>query len=98
MTFAQGTFVPPGAESLVENTEYPWWDVGAPNGYEELGVEPEDCDVIYAYPWPGEESIIDALFARSASVGALLVTNHGVSGMRFLRKVNEANECELVGW
>jgi hypothetical protein len=42
---------------------------------------------VFAYPWPGEEQVIFDLFADTASVGALLLTYHGIDGVRLQRKV-----------
>lgn len=95
--YACGTFVPEGSETITESSEYAWWDGSAPSGYDELEAEPNDFDVVYAYPWPWEESIIDTLFATTAAPGALLVTNHGASGFRIARKQRE-KELTLVRW
>ena len=38
-------------------------------GHRELGLDPEDFDVIYAYPWPDEERLTAELFARVAQAG-----------------------------
>ncbi len=48
----------------------------------DLELEPDDFDVIFAYPWPGEEQVIFDLFADCAAVGALLLTYHGQEGLR----------------
>ena len=87
--FVQGTFVPPGGEALTAGVEYSWWDTSEADGYEELELDPEDFDVFFGYPWPGEESVFSALFARFASVGALLINYHGVSGVRVQRKLED---------
>ena len=36
----------------------------------ELGLDPDDFDIVFAYPWPGEEQIIFDLFASHAATGA----------------------------
>ena len=64
-----------------------WLSTSGPDGYEELHLEPDDFDVIFAYPWPGEEQVIFDLFADCAAVGALLLTYHGQEGVRLQRKV-----------
>ncbi len=92
--YAHGTFVPPGNELLTAGAEFSWWDTDEPSGYEVLDLDPEHFDVFYAYPWPGEESLIDALFAQCASVGALLITYHGVAGMRLQRKIGASSSVE----
>lgn len=95
--YACGTFVPEGCEAITEASDYAWWDGSAPSGYDELEAEPNDFDLVYAYPWPWEESIIDTLFVTTAAPGALLVTNHGASGFRLARKQGDA-ELALVRW
>ncbi len=86
--FACGSFVPSGAESLVElSGEVTWLRTDAADAYDELDLEPDDFDLVFAYPWPGEEQLIFDLFKRCASVGALLLTYHSQEGIRLQRKV-----------
>jgi hypothetical protein len=86
--FAHGNFVPRGAEPRMEMPDdVAWLATGGPDGYEELESEPDEFDVVFAYPWPGEEQVIFDLFAGSAAVGALLLTYHGQDGLRLQRKV-----------
>lgn len=51
-----------------------------------LQREPDDWDVVFAYPWPGEEHVIERLFDRYAAAGALLVTYRTEKGTRVQRK------------
>lgn len=86
--FVQGSFVPRGAEPRLEMPDdVAWLSTGGPDGYDELDAEPDEFDVVYAYPWPGEEQVIFDLFAESAGVGALLLTYHGQEGLRLQRRV-----------
>jgi hypothetical protein len=86
--FARGSYVPHGAEPRLEMPDdVAWLASGGPDGYEELDMEPDDFDVVFAYPWPGEEQVIFDLFAGSAAVGALLLTYHGQDGLKLHRKV-----------
>jgi SAM-dependent methyltransferase len=86
--FACGSYVPQGAEPLVDTAgEVTWLRTDGPDGYADLDLEPEDFDLIYAYPWPGEEQVIFDLFESCASVGALLLTFHSQDGLRLQRKV-----------
>jgi len=55
--------------------------------YEELGLGPDDFEVIFAYPWPGEDDVVTSLFDRCAARGAVLVTFHGQDGLLLRRKV-----------
>lgn len=86
--FACGSYVPEGAEPIVDTLgEVTWLRTDRPSSYEDLDLEPEDFDLVFAYPWPGEEQVIFDLFASAASTGALLLTFHGQDGVRLQRKV-----------
>lgn len=39
-------------------------------------------DIVYAYPWPGEDGLFVELFQRRASAGAILITFHGSDEFR----------------
>ncbi len=84
---AEGSFIPPGADHLADTSaDHAWLALGGPDGYDALGLEPDDFDVIYCYPWPGEERVILRLFDHCAPAGALLITYHGLEGVRINRK------------
>lgn len=86
--FVCGSLVPHGGEQLANQTsDFAWLHPEADDAYDELGLEVEDFDLIFAYPWPGEEFAIEDLFERFAATGALLATYHGVQGMRVQRKM-----------
>ncbi len=86
--FACGSYVPSGAEPIVDTAgEVTWLRTDRPDSYADLDLEPEDFDLIYAYPWPGEEQVIFDLFENCAAVGSLLLTYHSQDGLRLQRKV-----------
>lgn len=86
--FVHGSFIPEGGEVLADRLgDFAWLDTNAPSGYDDLGVDANDFDVVFAYPWPGEEEIVVNLFERYAAVGALLVTYQGVEAVHVRRKV-----------
>jgi predicted O-methyltransferase YrrM len=86
--FVSGSYVPSGAEPLVDTAgEVTWLRTDRPDCYAELDLEPEDFDLIFAYPWPGEEQVIFDLFQSCAAVGSLLLTYHSQDGLRLHRKV-----------
>jgi hypothetical protein len=86
--FAHGSFVPRGAEARVHaGGTYDWLTTDGDYAYDELGLDPDDFDVVYAYPWPDEEAVTAALFERYAGPGAVLVTYHGGDGFRVRQKV-----------
>jgi hypothetical protein len=90
--FVAGSYVPEGGDEVLEANAYnlaravTWLRNDAPSAYEEIGLEPDDFDLVFAYPWPGEEGAVFDLFAEFASVGALLMTHHGEEGMKLQRK------------
>lgn len=91
--FIVGSFVPHGGEHIAEQLdtgEYAWLSTHADSAYAQLGMAPGDFDVIYAFPWPGEEDIILSLFEEFASVGALLLTFGQIEGVQVRRKVVRA--------
>ena len=81
--FACGSFLPTGK---VAAGEFAWLVTSGPCGHRELGLDPEDFDVIYAYPWPDEERLTADLFARVARPGAVLATYHGEGAVRLRKK------------
>jgi hypothetical protein len=84
----RGSFVPRGAEARVCTAgNYAWLTTDGDDAYDELGLDPDDMDVIFAYPWPDEEEVTGTLFERYAGDGAVLATFHGASDFRLRRKV-----------
>ena len=85
--FCRGNFVPHGGQKIAEEVrEFEWLAVGGPDPYDQMGLEIDDFDVVFAYPWPGEERVIERLFDRFASNGALLMTYNGAEGIRLFRR------------
>lgn len=88
VSFFEGNFIPIGAESLPDpDGALSWLDPGGPDGHDEAGLGIDDFDVIFAYPWPGEEPVIEGVFDRHAAAGALLLTYRGVEDVLLQRKV-----------
>ena len=93
--FVHGSFVPSGAETDVEeayadsSTEYFWLVTDADDAYDELGLGPHDFDVVFAYPWPGEECLIQGLFEKYAAEEALLLTYTQYNSVCLQRKAGE---------
>ncbi len=86
--FACGSFIPEGAGSLADSVnEFNWLVMGHGNGYEELDLGPEDFDLFFAYPWPGEDDLFRDIFDKFAASGALLMTYHGLDDLKLRRKV-----------
>ena len=77
--FSGGSLIPDGADRLVEFVEdIAHIDTDSPGAYEDLGLDVDDFDLIYVYPWPGEERYLK---------GALLLTYHGIEDLRLQRKI-----------
>lgn len=80
-TFTEGSFVPQAYRDEIELLSGDFHTVteGA-DAYEELGLELADFDLVYAYPWPGEEDWIHELVRRHASPSTLFTTYSSVEG------------------
>jgi hypothetical protein len=93
--FVHGSFIPSGAEASAEeafadnSAESFWLVTDADDPYDELGLGPNDFDVVFAYPWPGEECLIASLFEQYAAEGALLLTYNKYKSVRLRRKVGK---------
>jgi hypothetical protein len=98
MVFAKGTFLLPGDEDLAATSAVHTQESFDHGAWEEIGLEPEDCDVIFAYPWPGEEAVMDDVFARHAAPDALLLTFHDFDRVLAQRKVAHDDSLRIVGW
>lgn len=86
--FAHGSFIPESAEHLADvQDDLATLGRGVADGYEELGLDPEDFGLIYAYPWPGEEEVVERIFDAVAATGALLLTYRSTEDLVLQRKV-----------
>jgi hypothetical protein len=87
VAFAHGSFVPRGAEARVHAAgTYAWLTTEGDFAYEELGVDLDDMDVVFAYPWPDEEAVTLDVFAHYAGEGAVIASYHGEDLMQLRRK------------
>ncbi len=96
--FTHGSFVGAGDDDIMGTARNPWWHFAQHSAYAEMGLDPEDFDVFYAYPWPGEEDLFDALFTRYAGVGALFLTHHDTEGVLVQCKVAPEAPLKVIGW
>ncbi len=55
--------------------------------YDEIGLDIDDFDLFFAFPWPGEHGFFETVFDAAAADGALLLTYRGRDGMHLVRKV-----------
>lgn len=82
-TFVEGSFVPVDYRSSVSLLEADFLTLTeGPDAFEELGMEIADFDVVYAYPWPGEEEWLEELVRRHAGERTMLLTYSVSDGFR----------------
>jgi hypothetical protein len=85
--FTCGNFIPTGARrELLAGRAFAWLRTDGRCGHEALGIGLDEFDVIYAYPWPDEEGLVEDLFEGYARPGALLMTYHEERGVWLRRK------------
>ena len=90
------SFIPPGSENCFDTCESTGWQTTQEgSSREDMGVSPDNFDIIFVYPWPGEEEVIESLFERHASVGSLLMTFHGREGWLLHRKVARSKRSRI---
>ena len=98
--FVHGSFIPVGAESYAEqayadnSSEFLWVVTDADAAYDELGLELDDFDLVFAYPWPGDDSLLAEIFDRYAAAEALLLTYDQFNSIQLRRKVSAVNAYE----
>ncbi|MFG0316468.1 MAG: hypothetical protein ACF8XB_04285 [Planctomycetota bacterium JB042] len=81
--YACGTFFPDGFEPDVALLDEDLVHGGeGADGYAELGVPLEEFDVVFGFPWPGEEELFLDLFRRAGGPHATLLLNLGRDGIR----------------
>ena len=98
MVFAEGTYLLPGDEDSVGQTPVHTELTFNTRAWDELDLAPKNCDVIFAYPWPGEESIVDSIFLRRACPDALLLTYHDFNRVLVQRKLGDRPDSQILGW
>ena len=100
--FVHGSFVPPGTEAHVaeayvdNNAEYAWLIKDAENAYTKHGVQLDSFDIVFAYPWPGEEHMIERLFEDGAANGALLLMLSDIAGISVHRRIEKHSDSGML--
>ena len=86
--FVRGSFIPcEGRAEAAAAGSFAWLTTGESSAYQQLGLGPDEFDLVFAYPWPDEERITENWFEHCAAEGAMLLTYHGVENLRFRRKL-----------
>ena len=87
LEFVRGSFIPRGGEQRVLDAgNYAWFTTDSDSAYEELDLDADDMDLVFAYSWPDEELVVSDLFDRYAGAGAVLMSYHGGDDFRLRRK------------
>ena len=84
-----GSYVPGDFDDTEHPEDFEFLTVvPGPSAYDEIGMDLDEFDVVFVFPWPGTESLHFDMFDRYAAPGAILITHHGVNGNRVQRKVD----------
>ena len=85
--FVRGSFIPPDSPVRLAAHNFNWLATDGEDVRAEMSLGPDDFNVIFAYPWPDEETAMADLFDCHAMPGAVLVTYHGDADLRLRRKI-----------
>ncbi len=92
--FVAGSFLPSGYEWRSSDGDNRIGTLGVgPSAYRELGYALDDFDVVFGYPWDGEQELMIDLMNRYGRPDAILLLNHvtdGVVAYRGGRKITAA--------
>lgn len=84
--FATGSFLPTGYRWRGTDGDSRTGTLGTgPSGYLELGYSLDDFDVVFGYPWDGEEPMMLDLMKTHGRADALLLLNSATDGIRAFR-------------
>jgi hypothetical protein len=85
--FYGGSFIPRGISDIVDlGSDVEHVETHEDDVYEEIGLDMDDFDLFFAFPWPGEEHFFEAVFQAGAADNSLLLTYRGRDGMHLIRK------------
>lgn len=86
-TFAKGSFIPQGYRWKPPGGDARMGTIGAgTSGYIELGRHLDEFDVVFAFPWGGEEPMMLDLMATYGKGDALLLLNTVNRGVQAYRR------------
>lgn len=96
--FAVGSFIPMGWRWNPADGDGRTATIGqGPSGYIELGRALDEFDVVYGYPWSGEEALMRALMRAHGSREALLVLHNVENGIKVYRGGKEISLETVAG-
>jgi hypothetical protein len=80
--FAVGSFLPNGYEWRSRDGDNRIGTLGSgPSAYRELGYGLDDFDLVWGYPWDGEQELMLDLMNRYGRSDAILLLNHVTDGV-----------------
>ena len=84
-SFATGSYLPAGYIWRAQDGDRRLGTIGiAESAYPELGHPLDDFDVVYGYPWEGEEPVMHDLMRKRGARDAVLLLN-GTHGVRVFK-------------
>jgi hypothetical protein len=91
-TFAVGSFIPADfAEDPSRGIEFGRTSTTATAAYEDLDLELQDFDLIYAFPWPDEHAIYRRILRQHAADNALYLRYDAREGLS-LSRINQSRK------
>ncbi|MFT4541801.1 MAG: hypothetical protein ACI841_002842 [Planctomycetota bacterium] len=82
-TFAEGTFVAADYQNEIQHLSGDFFTpTEGPDAFAEIGLDLSDFDLVFAYPWPGEEDWLMDLVRSHARASTLLLTYHPDGGFQ----------------
>lgn len=85
--FAEGSFIPAGYRWKPRDGDGRLATIGdGSSGYLELRRPLDDFDIVYAFPWNGEEPMMQDLMRTYGGRDALLLLNSATTGVRMYRQ------------
>lgn len=91
--FATGSFLPDDYAWKSNSGDPRLGTIGnGPSGYAELGRSLAEFDIIFGYPWGGEEPMMHDLIVRVARPDALFLLNAGARGIELYRAGERVRE------
>jgi hypothetical protein len=83
--FAAGSFLPMGYRFRPRDGDGRTGTIGeGASGYTQLGIPLEDFDLVYGYPWDGEEPMMRDLMRQYGGRSARLLLHGGKQGLRVI--------------
>lgn len=93
--FVAGSFLPSGYEWRSKDGDNRIGTLGiGPSAYRELGYALDDFDVVFGYPWDGEQDLMLDLMTRYGRADAILLLNHVTDGVLAYRGGREITSSD----